>query len=371
MSDVKRVLIVGCGIAGAMAAYTLRRVGLQVHCVEVKSDTSALGTGISLLHNTVRALRSVELADRCLERGLLFERFRQFDAAGNQLAVNAVPPGVGIRRPDLADILESAAVHAGAKLEFGVTVETLTDRGDRVDVVFTNGERGEYDLVVTADGAYSGLRAKVFGPEFAPEFAGQSGWRFSAPRPAEHDGFFLFRNAKGISVGAIPTSKETCYLFFLENSKEHLRMPSDQLHTLLAERLAGYSAPLVRAALEQVTAPEQVLFRPFDVRLMPGPWWHRGRVVLMGDAAHAPTPQLTSGGGMAIEDAVVLAECLAAPGTAMQALEAYSRRRIPRVKRVWEASRQICQYEQEDPIGNAPKSAALLLDTYQFLGEPM
>jgi len=66
----------------------------------------------------------------------------------------------------------------------------------------------------------------------------------------------------------------------------------------------------------------------------------------------------------------VLAECLAAPGSAMQALEAYSRRRMPRVKRVWEASRQICQYEHDDPIANSQKSVALLLDTYRFLGEP-
>jgi acetyl-CoA C-acetyltransferase/acetyl-CoA acyltransferase len=55
----------------------------------------------------------------------------------------------------------------------------------------------------------------------------------------------------------------------------------------------------------------------------------------------------------------------------MQALEAFSQRRIPRVKRVWEASRQICQYEMDDPIGNRDKASALLLDTYRFLGEPM
>lgn len=371
MSDVKRVLVVGCGIGGATAAYAMRRLGIDVHCVEIKRESSAAGTGICLLHNTLRALRSVEVVEPCLEAGLLFERFRQFDAAGNPIAVNPTPPGIGIRRPDLAHILESAAQQAGVKLDFGVTVEDMVDHGDKVSVTFTDGQRGDYDVVVVADGAYSSLRAKVFGPQYAPEFAGQSGWRFSARRPADHDGFFLFRNQQGTGLGAIPTSKDTYYLFFLENSKEHLRMPEDKMDQLLKERLAGYSAPMVRAALDEVTGPEQVLFRPFDIRLMPGPWWHKGRVVLLGDAAHAPTPQLTSGGGMAIEDGVVLAECLHAPGTAIEALEAYSRRRIPRVTRVWEASLQICKYEQDDPIKNAQTSAALLLDTYQFLGEPM
>lgn len=371
MSDVKRVLIVGCGIGGATAAYALRRVGIDAHCVELKSESSAAGTGISLLHNTVRALREIGLAEPCIEKGQLTERFRQFDAEGRPVTVNPTPPGIGIRRPDLAHVLETAAADAGAVLDWGVTVQDLTDHGDRVEVVFTDGRRADYDIVVAADGAYSSIRAKVFGPEHAAEFAGQSGWRFSAPRPADHDGFFLWRDPEGHSLGAIPTSKETCYLFFLESSDQHLRMPQDQLHVLLRERMANYSAPFVRDALAHVTTPEQVLFRPFDVKLMPGPWWHRGRVVLMGDAAHAPTPQLTSGGGMAIEDAVVLAQCLAAPGSAMEALEAYSRRRIPRVTRVWEASRQICRYERDDPIGNGAKAVALLLDTYQFLGEPM
>jgi 2-polyprenyl-6-methoxyphenol hydroxylase-like FAD-dependent oxidoreductase len=372
MSDVKRVLIVGCGIGGATAAYALRRVGIDVHCVELKNESSAVGTGISLLHNVVRALKMIGLADECIGRGQLTERFRQFDAAGNVVSVNPTPPGIGIRRPDLANVLETAAMQAGAVIDWGVTVQDLTDHGHRVEVVFSDGRRGDYDLVVAADGAYSKLRAKVFGPEHAPWFAGQSAWRFSAPRPPEHDGFFLWRDRQGRGLGAIPTSKDTCYLFTLVNSKEHIRMPDDQLISVLRQRLSEYTAPFVRQALESVTKPEDVFFRPFDIRLMPGPWWHRGRVVLLGDAAHSPTPQMTSGGGLAIEDAVVLAEELTGPGSAIDALERYSRRRIPRVNRVWEASLQLCRYEQQDdPIATRDKATALLLATYQFLGEPM
>lgn len=370
MSDVKRVLIVGCGIGGVMAAYTLSRIGIKVHCVDVAPKSSAAGTGICLLHNTLRAMRQVDLEAPCMEYGQHFDHFRQFDAAGNQLGQNPTAVGVGIKRPDLAHILESAAVSAGAEIEFGNSVLDLEDLGDRVKVTFTNGNVGEYDIVVGADGVYSKIRHKVFGPEYDAEFVGQSCWRFSAPRLPEHDGFWLFRK-DGAGVGAIPTSKDGCYLFVLENSDQPLHFAGDKLDVLLKERLAGFTAPLIVQATEQLTDPKQVIFRPFDARLMPGPWWHRGRVVLVGDAAHAPTPQLTSGGGMAVEDAVVLAECLAAPGTAMDALEAYSRRRIPRVKRIWEASFQISRWEREDPVGNKEKTAALLLDSYKFLGEPM
>jgi 2-polyprenyl-6-methoxyphenol hydroxylase-like FAD-dependent oxidoreductase len=202
------------------------------------------------------------------------------------------------------------------------------------------------------------------------KFAGQSAWRFNAPRPAEVDGFCLYRSADGKrTVGAIPTSRETCYLFFLENSAEHLHMPDDQLHVLLRERLAGFTAPVIRDSLAQVTGPGQVVFRPFDITLVPAPW-HRGRVVLLGDAAHSPTPQMTSGGGMAIEDAVVLAESIAASDSIPQALDAHSKRRFERVKTICDASLQLCQYEQ-DPVPNPQRSAALLLQTYQYLGQPM
>jgi 2-polyprenyl-6-methoxyphenol hydroxylase-like FAD-dependent oxidoreductase len=126
----------------------------------------------------------------------------------------------------------------------------------------------------------------------------------------------------------------------------------------------------VREALAQVTEAKQVIYRPLDITLVPAPW-HRGRVVLLGDAAHAPTPQMTSGGGLAIEDAVVLAECLATTGSAREALETYSKRRFDRAKTIWDASLQLCLYEQDDPVGNKDRSAALLLQTYQFLGQPI
>lgn len=370
MSDVKKVLIVGGGIGGAIAAYTLARVGIQTHCIDIAPASSAAGTGICLLNNTMRALHQVQLAEPCLELGQELTHFRQFDATGKQISENPTPPGIGIKRPDLAHVFESAAIQAGARIEYNTTFTNLEDLGDRVKVTFSNGTTDEYDVVVGADGVYSRVRNKVFGAQYDAEFVGQSCWRFSAPRLPEHDGFWLFRH-KGAGVGAIPTSKDSCYLFILENSDEPLYMPDDKLHVLLKDRLKEFSAPVIQVAVENLTDPKQVLFRPFDARLMPGPWWHKGRVVLLGDAAHAPTPQLTSGGGMAIEDAVVLADCLSAQGTAAQALEAYSNRRIPRVKRVWEASFQISRWEREDPVGNAQKTAALLLDSYKFLGEPM
>lgn len=370
MKQTNKTLVVGSGIGGATVAYALRRAGMDVHCIDSKPVTPSTGAGICLLHNTVRALAAIGLAEQCLDSGISFEVFKQHDFAGRLLASNPAPPACGMRRPELARILEGAAMSAGALLEKGLTVSDLTDRGGKVEVTLSDGRQEEYDLVVAADGAYSKLRDRVFGIEHMVRFAGQSAWRFNAPRPAEVDGFCLYRSADGKrTVGAIPTSRDTCYLFFLENSAEHLHMPEGELHFLLRERLEGFSAPVIRDSLALVTKSSQVLFRPFDITLVPAPW-HRGRVVLLGDAAHSPTPQMTSGGGMAIEDAVVLAECIAASASVPLALQMYSQRRFERVKVVYDASLQLCNYER-DPVPSPQKTAELLLKTYQYLGQPM
>lgn len=365
-----KVLVVGSGIGGATAAYALRRAGLEVHCIDSKAATPTTGAGICLLHNTLRALATIGLAEQCLDSGIAFELFKQYDSTGRLLASNPSPPGCGMRRPELARILEGAAASAGVLLEKGLTVSDLTDRGSQVEVTLSDGRQEEYDLVVAADGAYSKLRDRLFGTEHRVRFAGQSAWRFNAPRPAEVDGFCLYRSADGKrTVGAIPTSRDTCYLFFLENSDDHLHMPEDELHLLLRERLEGFSAPVIRDSLALVSDPSQVLFRPFDITLVPAPW-HRGRVVLLGDAAHSPTPQMTSGGGMAIEDAVVLAESIAGCDSIPRALQMHSHRRFERVKVIYDASLQLCNNER-DPMPNPQLAAALLLKTYKYLGQPM
>lgn len=367
---VKRVLIVGTGIGGATAAVILARQGLDVHCIDIKPERPTAGAGICLLHNTMRALNGIGLAEPCLESGMSFAAFKEFDDAGRLLHTHPAPPSCGIRRPELARILETAAQESGAVLEKGITVQDLTDRGECVEVQFSDGRQASYDLVVVADGVYSALRRRVFGTGYEPRFAGQSVWRFNAPRPAEADAFCLYRARTGKVLGIFPTSAESCYMFYLESSREPLRIAEDRSHVLIRERLAEFDAPVIRDALGLITESAQVIFRPLDVTLVPAPW-HRGRVVLLGDAAHAPTPQMTSGAGMAVEDAVVLGECLASSDSVGEALAGYDRRRFDRVKRIYDASLQLCLNEQEDPAGNKDRSAALLLETYQYLGEPI
>lgn len=367
MQKISKVLIVGTGIGGGALACALAERGIEVHAIDCKPSISAAGTGICLLGNTLRALDSLGLKDDCLERGAPFHMFREFDAVGNSIMACPIGDNCGIKRPELSNLLESHATERGAILSKNITVNSVIDDGRAVLVKFTDGTEAEYDLLVAADGAFSQLRDRFFGQEFRPTFANQSVWRFNAKRPPSLDGFQMYRAANGSAVGVLPTSAESCYLFHMENSKEHLRYPDADLDRILIERLRSYDAPLIREALEQIKSPADVLFRPFDITLVSTPW-HRNRIVLLGDAAHAPTPQLTSGGGMAVEDAVVLAQAIS-ENPVDQALNIYSQRRFDRVKRIFDASYQLSVYEQ-DPLVNREKSAKLLMESYQFIAQP-
>lgn len=369
MNEVRRVLVVGAGIGGATAACALARGGHAVHCIDSAPEPAAAGTGICLLENALRALQSIGLLQPILDVGASFAVRRDFDSAGRLVNSAPMPPSYGVMRPALAQVLEDAAQAAGAVIERGLTVASLEDRGESVEVTFSDGRSDRYDLVVAADGVYSPLRDRVFGTECRPVFGRQSGWRFSASRPAEVDGMCIYREPGGYTVGCIPTSPTSCYLFLLENSAEPLRFPPERMRELLIERIGGFTAPTVRDSLAQVERNEQVLFRPFHATLVPAPW-HRGRVVLIGDAAHAPTPQMTSGGGLAIEDAVVLADCLAKTRTAADALRLYSERRYERVKFVWETSIALSRMEQDIQPGHVEKATALSLAGYAKMAEP-
>ena len=376
MTAIRNAMIVGGGIGGMVAAVGLQRAGIETTVVELLRRGERPGTGISLLGNALRALARLDLTEECFEWGFGFDSVELLDREGRSLQRQPVartfrpdrPASVGIRRAKLAEIFESHAESAGVDIRHEVSVSSLTQDVGGVNVSLSNGQQTRVDLLVVADGVYSKTRAVVFGPQFVPQYTGQSGWRLTVPRPRELDGFKLFGADGNHTVGVIPLSADTCYFFDLENNPVKPRKPADQLDRLFAQLLEPFEAPMVRAALKAMDGSHELSFRPFDILLMPSPW-HQGRIVLLGDAAHSLTPQLTSGGGMAIEDAVVLTELLEQHDELAAALDAYSARRHGRVERTFNYSLQLCRWEQES-ANNKPKSMALLKEGYSFLAQP-
>lgn len=370
------VLVVGGGIGGMTLAHGLAQAGMQVRVIEASRRSEQQGTGIFLLGNSLRALDKLGLADACIAVGTGWDTVSVRNEAGHETKDQRPPrtfrpdaPGaIGVMRPKLAEVLESHALAGGVQIDYHTTVEDFEQVPDGVSYRLSSGETGRCDLLVAADGTYSKTRTKVFGEEFKPTYAGQGAWRFTVERLTSFDGFALYKHNDGRTVGCLPLSEELCYYFFLENAQEHMHMPEAELSGMFRQRLEGFSAPELREAIARCDGSRYVSYRPFDILLMPAPWY-KGRVALLGDAAHAVTPQLTSGGGMAIEDAVVLSEELSVRADIDEALASYSARRFDRVQRIYETSLAICQAEQ-DPHADGTRAVELLMEGYGILAQP-
>lgn len=377
MASARRALIVGGGIGGMVAAIALRKQGIDAHVIEATRREDQLGTGINLQNNALRALEEVGLLEQCVAEGFGWETITNRHAATGDV-INSVtmpwpkhpgrPGALGIMRTAFAEILARTALAAGVHISYQTKVAGLEQDGQGVTVELTDGTTDRGDLLIAADGVYSQIRSMVFGEKHKPSYAGQGVWRFTVPRPKSLDGFTMFRTAKGESVGFLPLAPEIAYYFYLESTEQPLRVPAGKEADMLTERLAAFEVPEVHDLLPLMHEGWHVSYRPFDILLMPAPW-HRGRVVLLGDTAHSLTPQLTSGGGMAIEDAVVLAEELRNRDTVDAALAAYSTRRQERVKVVYDNSYRICEIEKAKSSDGA-EGTRILIESFQYLATP-
>lgn len=364
MAAIEQVLVVGGGIGGLAATIQLRKQGVAVDLVELNPKWDVYGVGIIQPGNAIRALDQLGLADQAIAAGFAMDGDRFSLADGTILADNEHPRAAGpnypslngITRTKLHDILTAAVRASGAGLRLGTTITTLEQDDDGVDVTFTDGTSGRYDLVIGADGINSMVRAMVFPDAPEPEYTGQVVWRYNLPRPAEVDRLWMFAS-RSRKAGLVPLAPDLMYLLMIESlgmeetvalgRDDSLRLPEDELADILRERLGEFGG-LVGELRDQITDSSQVVYRPVYALLVDRPWF-RGRVALLGDAAHATSPHVGQGAAMALEDAIVLAEetTRAEPGDLGGALERWMDRRYDRVKTICDISRQIGAWEVE------------------------
>lgn len=353
MSAVSKVLIIGGGIGGLTAAIAFRQVGIEVDLVEKEADWTVYGVGIIQPNNTLRALEKIGLAQRCVDVGAAYPGWRIFDVNGGLLmeapatsdAAPAYPPINGITRPVLHEILLKGTLDAGVSIKLGVTAETLDDQGETVEVLFTDGTSGTYDFVVCCDGLFSGMRQKVFGTRFESKFSGQAVWRYNFPRPSTMEWGEIHCGPRN-KLGLVPLTSDLMYMFLVTAEPGNPRMPKEKLAEAMRERLADYGGEIAKLR-DQITDSEAVVYRPMQNILITDPWM-KGRVILIGDAAHTTTPHLAQGAAMAIEDAVLLGELLGRDEPLDKLLAEFMKRRFDRVKFVVESSTQIAQWEMEE-----------------------
>jgi 2-polyprenyl-6-methoxyphenol hydroxylase-like FAD-dependent oxidoreductase len=356
MPNVSKVLIVGGGIGGLALSIGLRRAGIEVEIAEIKQQWTVYHVGIIAQSNLVRAMVSLGIADDCVAAGFPYQGLRFCDANGNvmnetpgvKLAGPKYPAFLGLTRPALHDVLFSASKKAGAQVHLGVSVAELRQSESKVAVRFTDGSEREYDFVVGADGVYSHVRTTLFGAHLQPRFTGEGVWRYNVPRPPEIDCGSIYATSEGPKAGLIPLTRETAYIFQIGPEPGNPRFPKIELADIMRERLKPFGGTIGELA-RGITDPALVVYRPLESVLVPSPWY-RGRVVLIGDAAHSITPHLGQGAAQTVEDAVVLAEELQKSGPLQDSLQSFMRRRFERCKFILEASLQIGEWEMHpDP----------------------
>lgn len=330
------ILVVGGGIGGLTAAIALRRKGFPVTLIEKEPQWPASGVGIIQQFNVLRAMAELDILEDYLEQSYGFDKTSCFDSQGAslfsfsapRLAGDHLPSNVGIRRAALQNILASKAQELGADTRLGIVVERWEEHSNGVSVTFNNGTSEDFYVVVGADGIFSQTRQTLFPGTPKPRYTGQWVWRYNMPRSAEVGGIHLFYGR--VNAGLTPLTEDLMYLFMLSEEPEGFRLDNDKACQSMHHRAAN-AAPQIHALMEHVKHNSEIVAKPLEVIFLTEDW-HRGRTVLLGDAVHASTPHLAQGAGMAIEDAVVLAEELASTNDLEAAFTRYRQRRYERCR---------------------------------------
>ncbi len=351
MATIRKALIVGGGIAGMSAALELTRNGLSVDLIDNDPEWRVYGAGITITGPTLRAFHQLGILEQVMAHAYTGHGIQICNVAGERVTVvptpssgePSLPCSGGIMRPVLHQILSERVRASSTKVRLGLTVDSLHDTEHEVEAQFSDGTRGAYDLVIGADGIFSRVRSLIFPQAPKAEYTGQTCWRLVAPRPAsiERRNFFLGGKVK---VGLSPVSDAEMYMFLLETTPRHPHMDDNLLWGKLAQLLDGYGGVL-QDIRNNLNGSSRIVMRPLEAFFLPAPW-HKGRTLLIGDAAHPTTPQLASGAGMAVEDALVLGQEISKHQEIEALFQGFMERRYRRCRLVVENSFEIGRREQ-------------------------
>jgi 2-polyprenyl-6-methoxyphenol hydroxylase-like FAD-dependent oxidoreductase len=331
------ILIAGGGIGGLTAGIALRRAGFDVRVFERAPQIQEVGAGLTIQSNAVLALRRLGLDQALVE-------------SGRRLGSGSVrrPDGRLISRADLEEVGRAVgapvvAIHRATlqrllletlgpdAVETGREVTAYEERPDGVALVFRDGSRTEGSLLIGADGIRSAVRAQMLG-DGEPLYAGYTCWRGVTVEggPAAEGSSETW--GRGRRFGIVPIERDRIYWFATLNTPAGGRDEPGKVRPLLEDLFTGWHPPIAEVL---AATPETAILRNDILHRLPAPRWVGGRVALLGDAAHPMTPNLGQGACQAVEDAVLLADCLARnPADPAGALQSYESRRKSRADAV-------------------------------------
>ncbi|MBT2226152.1 FAD-dependent monooxygenase [Nonomuraea sp. NEAU-A123] len=349
-----KALIIGCGIGGPATAMALREAGIDAAIFEAYQDKAeGVGSFLNVASNGLDALRVLGAHRQVMAAGIPTPHMVMWSGSGkrlgevaNGLALDDGTVSHTILRSDLYRIVRDEAASRGIPISYGKRLVSFDDTGDQVTARFEDGTEETGDVLIAADGVHSRTRAQLDPGAPAPRYSGLYSFggivRDSdfTGEPGVYNMVFGKRAFFGYTVAA---SGETWW--FANLPRELGDVPPDW-KPLLVEAFkddANFSAELVSRSKVDLALPV------YD--LPPLRTWHKGRVVLTGDAAHATSPSSGQGASQAIEDAIVLARCLRDAADHREAFERFEAERRERAERVVAYSRTISNSKAAGPVG--------------------
>jgi len=338
MTTKPRILIVGAGIGGLATAISLQQAGFEAAIYENASALRGIGAGISLWSNATAVLGKLGLLDEAVSKSAVFHSVKILNERGELLLQtnigNYPTPAICIHRADLIDLLRHNC--APGTIHLGKNFERFEQTETSITAFFADGTNVTGDILIGADGINSRVRAQIKG-NAKPVYRGYAVWRstiefdaagLDVDSPSETFG-------AGKRIGLVPIGKNRFYWYATNNQPENSILQPEKRKKQLLDFFHDWHAPIPQ--IIAATDAEDILQNDCYDRL-PEPGWSKGRVCLIGDAAHPTTPNLGQGGCMALEDSIVLTKCLQNSPAVSEAFREFEAQRFARTRFITERS---------------------------------
>ncbi|HYT26792.1 MAG TPA: FAD-dependent monooxygenase [Actinomycetota bacterium] len=372
MTHTRTALVIGGGIAGPVAAMALRRAGIQATVYEAHpSGAESVGLFLTLASNGIDALRTIDADRPALAAGfptpgitLRSTTGKHLGAARTGLSLRDGTTSHTLKRADLYKAVHDEAASRGIVVEHGKRLIDVEQTGDGVRALFADGSEATGEVLIGADGIHSVVRGLIDPNAPAPAYVGLvnlGGYARGVHVDAEPGSYTMIFGKRAFFGYALAPGGEVWWFANVPRGDEPDRgeveaITAAEWQRQLAELYAEDAGPAVRLVQASDTADVMKASPTHSIPHLPV--WHTGRMIVIGDAAHAPTPSSGQGASLSVEDAVALAKCLR-DLPHQEAFAAYERMRRARVERIAKVAARVNSSKAAGPVARVFRDATL------------
>lgn len=368
MDGIRRLIVVGAGVAGLACAAAAARAGVDVQVFEAQSSSVRASAHIDVVPNLLRDLSLLGVAEQCQRKAFAYSKLALADHQGRVLAELSLrrlagarqPAAFGMRYEDFLEALEAHAISSGAQIERSAVVTAVDPEG--AAVVLADSRAFSADLVLLAAGRAAALSKDLCKPDAHALLDQEWIYGITSRAPGLDQPTWLLHHS-GAKAFWVPVGMREAGLALTVPRPQHPSTENTQ--AAWRSQLARFPA-LGRALMHRKDGPPELFVRPVRVSVLRQ--WHQARMLCVGDCAHTMPPHFGQAAAQSLEDAVVLSELLASNLDAEQLVERFSKRRIPRASRVAELVGQAARWDARPDEGT--NLLALAEELSAFTAQP-